>query len=449
MMKNLKKGLFGTTLAAVMLFLMPFMVNAASSITNETMGDTYGTITEAINAASSGDVIKLPDGTYAGDITIDKAITLKGSSKDGTVIKGQINVSSGNKDVNIDSLTISNKGMDTAGIKVTGKSKITVKNAVIEYTGYTDSNYGNSDFFTGIWLTKTADSSTLTVKNTDIYAKYGIWVYGQGNSVTVQNSKITGWAPMDISNGSSATTLATNNTVNISGSTLTGVATLTGDTNGYATIVIGGQDGLELNIANSTIQNKFMAVNVQDLITYGDAYLPSENVIVGIEGSKLINNDTTNNSAIYTFGKKEAADPVNGNFLFLADTKMTSTNGKTIEVPSDYVTVTLIAQNEEAVFTVEKGSVFTDKPEDPNIEGYTFGGWYTDDTYTNEFDFTKEINQNTKIYAKFQANKTGEVVKPSDVKNPETNDNIILYVIVSLLGALAIVVSYKKFKKIN
>ena len=100
-MKNLKKGLFGTTLAAVMLFLMPFMVNAASSITNETMGDTYGTITEAINAASSGDVIKLPDGTYAGDITIDKAITLKGSSKDGTVIKGQINVSSGNKDVNI------------------------------------------------------------------------------------------------------------------------------------------------------------------------------------------------------------------------------------------------------------------------------------------------------------------------------------------------------------
>ena len=128
---------------------------------------------------------------------------------------------------------------------------------------------------------------------------------------------------------------------------------------------------------------------------------------------------------------------------------MTSTNGKTIEVPSDYVTVTLIAQNEEAVFTVEKGSVFIDKPEDPNIEGYTFGGWYTDDTYTNEFDFTKEINQNTKIYAKFQANKTGEVVKPSDVKNPETNDNIILYVIVRILGALAIVVSYKKFKKIN
>ena len=151
-MKNLKKGLFGTTLAAVMLFIMPFMVSADSSITNETTGDTYGSITEAINAASSGDVIKLPDGAYAGDITIDKAITLKGSSKEGTVIKGQINVSSGNKDVNIDSLTISNKGMDTAGIKVTGKSKITVRNAVIEYTGYTDSNYGNSDFFTGIWF---------------------------------------------------------------------------------------------------------------------------------------------------------------------------------------------------------------------------------------------------------------------------------------------------------
>ena len=37
-------------------------------------------------------------------------------------------------------------------------------------------------------------------------------------------------------------------------------------------------------------------------------------------------------------------------------------------------------------------------------EGYTFDGWYTDDTYTTEFDFTKPIKSNTTVYAKWTAN---------------------------------------------
>lgn len=40
----------------------------------------------------------------------------------------------------------------------------------------------------------------------------------------------------------------------------------------------------------------------------------------------------------------------------------------------------------------------------PEVEGYTFGGWYTDDTRTKEFDFTKPIKSNTKVYAKWTAN---------------------------------------------
>ena len=37
-------------------------------------------------------------------------------------------------------------------------------------------------------------------------------------------------------------------------------------------------------------------------------------------------------------------------------------------------------------------------------EGYTFIGWYTDDTYDTEFDFTKPIKSNTTVYAKWTAN---------------------------------------------
>ena len=37
-------------------------------------------------------------------------------------------------------------------------------------------------------------------------------------------------------------------------------------------------------------------------------------------------------------------------------------------------------------------------------DGYTFIGWYTDDTYDTEFDFTKPITSNTTVYAKWTAN---------------------------------------------
>ena len=40
------------------------------------------------------------------------------------------------------------------------------------------------------------------------------------------------------------------------------------------------------------------------------------------------------------------------------------------------------------------------QPEDPAIEGYTFDGWFTDNTYTTAFDFTSPITADTTVYAK-------------------------------------------------
>ena len=37
-------------------------------------------------------------------------------------------------------------------------------------------------------------------------------------------------------------------------------------------------------------------------------------------------------------------------------------------------------------------------------DGYTFIGWYTDDTYDTEFDFTQPITGNTPVYAKWEKN---------------------------------------------
>lgn len=54
--------------------------------------------------------------------------------------------------------------------------------------------------------------------------------------------------------------------------------------------------------------------------------------------------------------------------------------------------------------TIEHGKpIGTGKPTIPTVEGYTFDGWYADENRTIEFDFTKPIKSNTKVYAKWTA----------------------------------------------
>lgn len=55
--------------------------------------------------------------------------------------------------------------------------------------------------------------------------------------------------------------------------------------------------------------------------------------------------------------------------------------------------------------TIEHGKpIDTDKLTIPEVEGYTFDGWYADDTRTKEFDFSTPITGDTTVYAKWTAN---------------------------------------------
>lgn len=54
--------------------------------------------------------------------------------------------------------------------------------------------------------------------------------------------------------------------------------------------------------------------------------------------------------------------------------------------------------------TIEHGKpIDTDKLTIPEVEGYTFDGWYTDATRTKEFDFSTPITSNTTVYARWTA----------------------------------------------
>lgn len=55
--------------------------------------------------------------------------------------------------------------------------------------------------------------------------------------------------------------------------------------------------------------------------------------------------------------------------------------------------------------TIEYGKLIeTDKLTIPEVEGYTFDGWYADDTYSTKFDFSTPITGDTKVYAKWEKN---------------------------------------------
>lgn len=55
--------------------------------------------------------------------------------------------------------------------------------------------------------------------------------------------------------------------------------------------------------------------------------------------------------------------------------------------------------------TIEHGKpIETDKLTIPEVEGYTFVGWYADKAHETKFDFNTQITSDTKVYAKWTAN---------------------------------------------
>lgn len=74
--------------------------------------------------------------------------------------------------------------------------------------------------------------------------------------------------------------------------------------------------------------------------------------------------------------------------------------------------------------TIEYGKLIeTDKLTIPEVEGYTFDGWYADENRTIEFDFTKPITSNTTVYAKWTA-KDYEVSFVTEHGNAPTSQNV-------------------------
>lgn len=58
--------------------------------------------------------------------------------------------------------------------------------------------------------------------------------------------------------------------------------------------------------------------------------------------------------------------------------------------------------------TVEQGKAVL-KPEDPVWDGFTFAGWYSDESFKNKYDFTSKVSESFTLYAKWRVSTNSDV----------------------------------------
>lgn len=449
-MENIKKGLL-SLVAFVMIMLVATMSVSAEEISVANTDD----LAQKLADAAAGDTLILADGTYSTDLTVDKDITIKGTSTDGTIINGSVILNTEGIEVTLDTLTVT----DSATIiDVKATSTLNVNNAKVIYAGYNGTFAANNS--DGIWLEKTANGSTVNVVGSTVVAKYAIWVYGEENKVSIDDSTINGWAAIDISNGNSSDTTAKNNSVTVNNSDIIGTNVYNGPTDAYGVIVVGGQSNLTLEITKSTVKNEFtVGNNSLDVILFSGAYQTSEETEISIVNSELINNDTTTNSVVISYDTEEIQN--GANIVTLYETKVTSENDLVYDMTGDYITFTVDLLGVQSSTPLPTNSVIPENALDPgNIEGYTFEGWYLDADFTIPFDPSVALDADTTIYAKLTeiveepedpTEPTDPVEEPTpsepDIENPSTSDNIGAFMILGALSVIGLTVATIVLKK--
>ena len=112
-------------------------------------------------------------------------------------------------------------------------------------------------------------------------------------------------------------------------------------------------------------------------------------------------------------------------------TVTTEDGGKTatcaVTVNANKFTVTFDVQGHgtaPASQTVEPNSKVTE-PEEPEAEGFMFGGWFKESACTNAWDFEKDVvSGNITLYAKWTEAKTMAEILATNPDIPEVEDNI-------------------------
>ncbi len=174
-----------------------------------------------------------------------------------------------------------------------------------------------------------------------------------------------------------------------------------------------------------------------------------ENVIyIAVEDNlaefEITNTENTVNK-ILSSGDKIVVTDKNNNIIY------ESNSGNSIKIAGEdfipNVIIIFYLNEQSSTASVIKGSVLTKEQlkekvdlQALNLTDYTIDGFYTDQTYTNEYDYALPIDDNISLYAKLTPIKKDEPEKDTSPKTG-VNDYLeisALVLIASILGAIAL-----------
>ena len=305
------------------------------------------TINGGVTVVDANGTVNIANGVYTGNgnnrITIGKNMTIKGQSKDGTIINGsnsdKIFTISNGFDVKLLNLTITN-GRANDGGAITNNGKLTINNSVIKNsrsTG-TGTNYGGAIYSTNTGtltiINSTFSSNLADTNGGAIYADGNVTIIGStfsSNTATQDGGAIYTNSNLYITNSS-----FTSNTANMA-NTGAGGAICQGDSStlgldliisnsiftsnrgqhGGALWTIAGKSTKPANIINTTFTSNegtyggairnwgYLNVDkssfVSNSATEGSAINNYRNILTVTE-SNFINNAATTGGALYNAG---------------------------------------------------------------------------------------------------------------------------------------------------
>jgi parallel beta-helix repeat protein len=175
----------------------------------KSVGDDYGSIQAAVNAASPGDVINVNAGVYVENVVVNKSVSLFGENKETTVVDGNgtgtvIFVEA--SDVTVCNFTLRNSGSSSiipfSGIKLNSSENCVISDNVIEDNQYgVWFDYSNNNTFVGNVVQHSVDpdgnrygvrlyqsEDNNITRNEIVDNKYGVYVYSGSDDNIVRHN---------------------------------------------------------------------------------------------------------------------------------------------------------------------------------------------------------------------------------------------------------------------
>ena len=275
------------------------------------------------------------------------------------------------------------------------QKKLTIDGNGYTISGSTDwtSTSGNQTMFTAQFA---AGNLTLKDINLNNGPKYGVQSY-DGATVILNNVSITGFRYGGV--------LANGGNVEIIDLHLGYNGT---DTN----------NGIEIDKGASATNNPTLTMNGTLTSDY------TENVVRPAENGYLTeftvtNTENTTNKVVIA-GDKVVLTDENNNVI----SESSIPDSATANTDNPKVIVTLIAGENTNKITVDEGSKITEDLLKSHItleDNYEITGFFTDEGYTNAFDFNSTLDTDTTIYAKISAI---EVEEPENTVPEEEKDDV-------------------------